>query len=395
MPSVLLLVVAPVAFAVTTALQDGDDGNRPASDGAAPLRLPRTGSSVVADAGEGRALVLRRTPQSYDITYRVTSGRGPSTVTATEQLQVSRPFLGRVVSTPPDSTTKSERVTRLGALVLPTGAGARRLAVPPAMAGSDLRFDVSLPAALADGAVEARERRRVAGRRCQVYRFGASVAAGDLTPYDPEGAEWADACIDEEGLLLEELWHKGGRDLRHRVATKVAVDVRLDEAAFTLPGEQAIPVEEGNGLFRSVVAGTSAEGRSWTITPPEGFESVGRFVVQAPRLDLEGTTPLERSAPESFDQMDVWRRGADLLVLSTTIAADFTASAPADGTPVDLGPMGAGMLKVTLRGTTISGPAVDGRTPRVTGTLAAAQLVELLRSATAVEGTGLRFSGEA
>src|SRR5205085_6718127 len=93
--------------------------------------------------------------------------------------------------------------------------------VPPAMAGFDQRLDTVMGEALKDATLVRRERRRVAGRDCQVYRAAAPLVER-LTPFDPHGPDYADECIDEAGLLLEETWFDGGSLLRHRVATEVA-----------------------------------------------------------------------------------------------------------------------------------------------------------------------------
>src|SRR5205823_3728054 len=108
------------------------------------------------------------------------------------------------------------------------------IAVPPSLASGDLRVDAGLSEALKDRIVVRREKRKVYGRACQVYRAGGPVSAGDFTPDKPSGDEYADFCVDEHGLVLEEAWTSKGRLIRRRVAVKLRIDPPLPDDTFTI-----------------------------------------------------------------------------------------------------------------------------------------------------------------
>lgn len=393
LPTVALFVLVPIALAVSTAVRgDGGDGDD-ADDGrgrAAAVR--RHGSKLVAPSGAPALEIATPALGSYDITYRLTRAGGGAT-SSRERVRVRRPFDGRVTTTAPGASASTDRLSRLGALVLPTGSGVRRLEVPPALAASDLRFDIVLADAMEDGLIERREQRQVAGRRCQVYRFGSTVLSGEIVSVHERPGEHADVCVDTAGLLLEEHWVKDGRVLRQKVALAVETEPELDADTFTTVDEQPLAASEGNGLFRAVDPASAVEGTSWVVEPPVGFTFVGRFVVQEPRLDIsQGGQALGAEAPTSIQQADVYTRGADALVVSTIVEADASAAAaPPAGAPVDAGPFGAARLTVDLRGNAVTTAPVAGRSLRVFGSMSPGELVAVLRSARAIEGTGLVF----
>src|SRR5688572_25021712 len=143
--------------------------------------LSRAGSSVV-DRSPASPLLPTRTPASYDVVYRVEAPQGERLTVTNDRIRVRRPFDGRVDSSAGGGRLTS-RVSRFGALVLDNGRGqASVIASPPSISTADVRVDVSLSAAAARGTVSAREQRTVAGRRCQVWRFGSTVTAGRLVP---------------------------------------------------------------------------------------------------------------------------------------------------------------------------------------------------------------------
>ena len=389
-PTLLLFVILPLGYAVVTAVSGGDDGpERP--------ELSRAGSEEVevAASDQGKPLAFATEPESYELTYRIERYDPDKVQVSQDKLSVRRPFDGRVVSSI-DGKQTGDRASRFGTLVLTTGEGPRTLVSPPSPATSDLRLATSMPDAVADEYVQVRERRRVLGQVCQVYRAGSTVASGTLVPVNTTAGEHADFCVDRQGLLLEEVWVKDGLPLQRRVATKRVVGPTLADELFTLgTQEEAFSMEQGNGFIREVDPASAFEGTVYRLTtPPEGATYLGRFVVQPPTLS-PFRSPLESPTEkrEQVSMIDVWRKGADVLVFSQTIAADISAM-PNDAKTakeLQLGPIGAAASIVDLRSNEVRAELPEARFLRIAGTYSRDQLLELAGSLRAEEGTGLVF----
>jgi hypothetical protein len=392
-PTLLLFVVLPIAYAVVTAVSGGDDGG----DGGKRPPLSRSGSTEVkvASSERGKALPFGEEPESYELTYRIERYDPDKIHVSQDVVSIRRPFDGRIVSSIAGKQT-GDRASRFGTLVITTGQGPRTLVSPPAPATSDLRLATSLPDAVADNYVQVRERRRVLGQVCQVYRTGSTVASGTLVPVNTTAGEHADICVDRQGLLLEEVWVKDGEPLQRRVATKRVVGPALADDLFTLGSpEEAFSVEQGNGFIREIDPSSAFEGTVYRLTaPPEGATYLGRFVVQPPTLS-PFRSPLDSPTEkrEQVSMIDVWRKGADVLVFSQTIAADISALPNDSKTAkkLQLGPIGEAATVIDLRSNEVRAELPEARFLRIAGTYSREQLVELAGSLRAEEGNGLVF----
>src|SRR5207247_7133823 len=90
---------------------------------------------------------------------------------------------------------------------------------PGSLPGGDVRAGPVLEDALGAGVIERREQREVAGRRCQVYRSKDTAAGATLAPATDPTRQHADTCIDEAGVVLEEVVVTDGHQSRRRLAT--------------------------------------------------------------------------------------------------------------------------------------------------------------------------------
>jgi hypothetical protein len=381
-PTVLLLVLLPVGGAIYSAWASARADKRPA--------LSRAGSTSKGDAA--RPMAFADEPRSFVITYRVERYDPTKVQVSTDKAEIRRPYDARLTTTI-DGKVTGERASRFGALVISTGDGPRSLVSPPAPATSDVRLSTALPDAVDRKLVEVREQREVIGRRCQVYRIGTTVVAGELAPIGSKAGEYADICVDAHGLLLEEVWVKDGLPLQRRVAASLKLDVDLPDDRFTLPGEQALTIEQGNGFLREIEPDSAFEGTVYRLSdPPAGFTFRGRYIVSPPKLS-PFQSPLESdSGVEQVSMVDVWDRGPDLVVLSQTIAAAAVAlpDAATGAESVDL-PIGKAASILDLRSNEIRLALPEERFLRLTGTRPAADLVALVRTLRAETGTGLRF----
>jgi hypothetical protein len=388
-PTLLLFVVLPIAFAVYTAASGGDGPKRP--------KLSRTGSEAVdvPKRDVGRPLEFGAEPTSYEITYRIERYDPDKIQVSQDHLSIRRPFDARLVSSI-DGKKTGDRASRFGTLVLTTGQGPRTLVSPPAPATADLRLTPALPDAVAENWVQVRERRRVVGQLCQVYRAGSTIVSGTLVPVNTTAGEHADFCVDRQGLLLEEVWFKDGRPLQRRVATKRVVDPKLPDSRFQLGlDEEALSVDQGNGFLREIDPNSAFEGTVYRLTaPPEGAQYRGRFVVQPPTLN-PFKSPLDAPTEhrEQVSMIDVWQRGADTLVFSQTIAADISALPNNSKTAqrIQLGPVGDAATVVDLRSNEVRVALPEARFLRIAGTFSREQLVDMAGSLRAEDGKGLVF----
>lgn len=384
MPTVVLLVIIPLAGAVYRGVTAGGESEVPP--------LSRKGSALI-DADPEQPLVFARVPAAYSMTYSVERYDKAGIQLSIDHLEIRRPFDARIRSEVNGKPT-GERVTRFGVLALTTGDGARSLANPPSPSGSDVRVEPVLADAVADDAAEVREQRRVLGRVCQVYRVGSTIAAGDLVPIRGNPGEHADICIDEAGLLLEEVWVKDGKPLRRRIATRVEEDPAFPDALFILQGETDVGLGQGNGFVRTQDPATTFEGPTYALpVAPEGFAYLGRYAAQPPRLSPFQRELEESPTAEQVSQVDVWVRGADVLLLVNTIAADI-AALPTKGrvvTPVDLGRVGPGLAVLDLRTSEVRVELPEARFVRLSGTIDRDDLIALARTLVPVVGTGPVF----
>lgn len=367
-----------------------------------PEDIDRVGSREIDGAPVTIASGL--VPASYRIEYRVETYAGGDDVVSTEVLEVERPFLSRVElrrGPPPGDHLLSSRTASFARFRISSGEQSSVLAVPPALAASDLRVDVALPTAVDRGLVEVREQREVAGRRCQIHRAGGPASTGELIPRGAVEGEYADLCVDAAGLLLEELWVQDGEVLRRRVAVEAELAPTFSRDHFTVGAPDPISFEDGGGSTRPVDPTTRpAAGFTWELPEelPEAlddFERLGRYAVVPPRLEQQ-LDPADPNRRRTAGVVDVWVRGIDTVFVDQ---GGVRGSEPAfdphpHGEEVELGRLDLGEQFLDLRANEVRTAHTDGSFVRVYGTLPLAELVEVARSLRPAEGEGLRYLDE-
>lgn len=276
---------------------------------------PREGSKVIAQGGP--ALRITSVPTSYRAVYRIDDRAGKEKVTTTEKAWFRRPFQSRIESydgPPPGATRRSVRQSAFGVLTsVSPNAAPLNIAAPPSLASGDLRVDAVLREAVTDKTILLRERREVFGRMCQVYRAGGPVFAGDLKQYVPRLGEYADFCVDRNGIVIEEAWVYKGRLIRRRAAVEVDINPPISNDVFE------IDVPENPDISRGVVKrlGDDNDGSGLYVLPktPKGFEALGRYgvVIASAAVPNPGGGPVQGPGPSSTT--DVYVRGPDLLVV--------------------------------------------------------------------------------
>ena len=388
-----LLAVGAVGAALFAGYQQatggGDDGDTDTTNG-----QPERASGITRTASERAGDTDRRWtfgafPQSYRITYRVTI-TGAET---DEVLEVVAPFDSRTTSYGASSSRSApldEREQSFGVVATRAGDQTTVLQAPPAIAGP--RPAAAILAAEDAGLVERREVRKVAGRRCQVWRTGGQLAATTFVP--PDGDDYIDLCIDAAGLLLEEWQVHRGTAIRQRVAVTVDEGGVEPGALSQLPREATLGIDQGGGSIVEIAPTARPVGPFLEVpAPPDGFTLRGRYTVVPPQV---GLVDPELRGKTLAATTDVYVRGVDAIVVERGGVLDLSDPwSVEDAFPdVDLGEaIGTGELVPGRGGGEVRALLGSGRYLRVSGSVDLDTLVEVARSLVpSDDGAGLGFS---
>lgn len=348
--------------------------------------IGRGGSDELAG---GQPVVINRTPRSYMIAYTLEERLAESIRRSTETLAVRRPFDARV-ETRNDGRDVSTIVWTLGRNSSTQGDADPLVSdQPPDVAGADARLAPALDDALRDGRINRLERRRVAGRVCQVFRTKQRLVAARLEA--PAEADYVDSCVDRDGLVLEEVQVREGERQLRRIARRVTLDPAFEDALFAV-GKSTLDVTTGGGSTRPVDPSSTPPGQFWQLDqPPDGYTLLGRFSVVPPQPE-NFTDPL-REAYRRAEVSDVFVRGVDLIVVSrgATLRGQNAFEPDPTNAPIDLGAVGSGEVVLTGQGNEVRALLSGGRYVRITGTVPVAQLAAIARQLHLVPGGELRF----
>ena len=346
----------------------------------------REGSRVVKGAPP---VEIVRTPATYRVVYRVENEGRKAVAYSTDKLYVRRPWESRVESwsaKPPGKKQQALEVGRFAKRVNQSGEDQEpsALELPPAVPSSDVRLLPVLQAALDSGVLVRREVREVARRKCQVFRSAEFLNSQVLKP--PDKNAYADSCIDEAGIVLEELLVAKGEILSRRVAVEVEEDPVIDDELFP-DAASSIPAASGGGAVRKVKAGSTPPGEFFVLdSPPEGFEYVGRYSVIPPQADNFSDPTREGARRAGIS--DVWRRGADVLIVDQggTLRGEAPFAIEADSQKIDLGQFGEGEVRLSAITNEVRALQGQGRYIRVTGTLSTDELAAVAKALRPVAG---------
>ncbi|MEX2539954.1 MAG: hypothetical protein WD646_15005 [Actinomycetota bacterium] len=292
---------------------------------------------------------------------------------------MNRPFNARVDSRggpPPGERKISVTTNSFGRLQVRDDV----LAVPPDVPSVDRRPDAAIEEMVRRGYAEQRERRRVAGRVCRVYRVSGDSSSTELVPVHRAGGDHTDVCIDATGLVLEEAAFADETLSSRRVAVSVDERPSVDEDLFDLD-EPTLGVREGGGSLQEVDPGSRLPGGPfWDLRQaPDGFEKRGRFAVIPPQPGFDD--PVQRNSIITL-MTDVWTDGIDVLTVER--GATQGGVKPFEDDPnarrVDLGELGSGELRYGLRTSEVRVRTTGGRFVRVAGTLSGARLIAVARA---------------
>ncbi len=240
-------------------------------------------------------------------------------------------------------------------------------------------MDAALKKALDNKTIVRRERREVYGRECQVYRAGGPVLAGDMEKYRPRSGEFADFCVDRNGLVVEEVWTSKDKLLRRRAAVEVEIDPKLSDGLFDIEA----PAEEGptRGTVQSVPPDAIDRTKLWTLrSAPKGFDYLGKFAVirSTASVPQQGGAGVPAVPPTSTS--DVYIRGPDLIVVDqdpSLIAAIRSEDRPEK--KIKLEGFDTAEVIVDARMSEVRGETEDDSVVRIYGTVDPDELIELAK----------------
>jgi hypothetical protein len=324
------------------------------TDPDATLTSSLTGT-VIAEQGD--VLPVETTTDTYRVRYRIDTKATEGVTTRSESLLVRRPFDAHVSIHPSadgTGTADVEAVSNLGLYADITSADAADVGEGlPSVALGDLRLDGVLDDLVHAGLLQPRERREVLGRECQVYRTGQPLESLQLTA--PTDTDYADACVDAAGLVLEEVSISGGEAQLYEIATDVDTAASATDADFAIEGEPMSVADGGNDL-EPIASDVAPVAGYWTPTGPlSGYDHVGRYLLRTPAEADDGatTTTAGVSSGTVETYVDVYRDGAAFVVVHQ---GALTAAPQRDttlGADVDAGALGSPRVVYGLVGSTL------------------------------------------
>jgi hypothetical protein len=335
---------------------------------------PRANSKVVQTAD---VLEVTHVPETYRAEYRIENRAGENLNVTIEKTWVRRPFASRI-ETWKDGKLLSTRQSAFGTLTNESpSAQPLNIAVPPSLSSGDLRIDIALDEAMKAKTIIRREQREVHGRRCQVYRAGGPILAGDLEKYEPGEGTYADFCVDRNGIVIEEYWVDSDRLLRRRIATDVDVDVSIPDRTLAITTPENPDIHRG--AVERITREPSGEGLPlWTLAKtPKGFDSLGRYAVVISDQAYPRGDPMSPSiAPASTS--DVYIRGADFVVVDQDPSLGQLLNLEKRvARDVELDELKDGKLIVDARMNEVRAQTPEGSYIRIFGTLEPDELLEL------------------
>lgn len=318
------------------------------------LRAPKV-------SGATGPLAMSTVSTSYHAVYRAEAFQGSTATDSTEEISVQRPFNGHVAireGKPPGAAGQFEGRSTFGTYANYTEAGAAQIADDaPTVALGDVRVDNSLTDLMAQGLFVLGDRRKALGRECQTYRTGSPLQSLKITA--PTATDYVDVCLDNSGLILEEVTVAKGKLAQHLTATALELDAALDPAQFVIEGNR-VGADQGGAQVTEVDKAVAPAPGFWSLNAdPAGFTHRGRYLVV--------------SAGPTY--VDVYVRGIDIVTIRQGAPAgepDLTDAGP--GTDFDIGPLGQGKLLLRSIGPTLVAHPGSDAFVHIAGTLSAAVL---------------------
>jgi hypothetical protein len=305
-------------------------------------------------ARDAEPLAIKTDTASYRVNYQVEVIADTGDVEYHyEKLSVRRPFDARITfhsgRTDADPEEFSSTVN-LGLSSESTSGGQPEIRQSlPAAGRADIRLDVTLRDLVDAGYFTAREQRQVLGRPCTVYRTGRTVESNVAAK--ATDSDYVDVCIDEAGLMLEEMAVNNSKVSLRVIATEVTVAPEFSADEFTITGTP-LGTADGAPVLTEIDKTVPPHANLLSLaTPPEGFEHRARYLLrEAPGAEAAASGV----APTNDSYVDVYVNGTRTLVVHQGLVAYEPTVDTTDAQTVNLGPWGDGKLVLGITGHTIT-----------------------------------------
>lgn len=211
-------------------------------------------------------------PAAYRITYDIVESELPRN----EVWVVRRPYESYVESTRDGEITTATATSRTALWTYLTDRqGWLKLQPELHRAAFDVRPAAALGPMVALGLAEPLGPDEIDGRACQRFLTGSPTGAS--FPKPPSDDESTELCIDDNGLLLHELWRLNGNVVTERTATVVELDPAIDPSIFD-PEPEVEDAEQYEALLGQIAVPADEEtlARLQTdVTFPAGYDIDG------------------------------------------------------------------------------------------------------------------------
>jgi hypothetical protein len=301
---------------------------------------------------------------------------------------VRRPFDSRQVVRRGDEVL-STRITSFGRFEAVGGRGdPATTAVPPDVPAVVVNLRSVLDVGLDRGLLTRGAVRTVLDRRCQTVYSRQPLAAGELTE-KPSRRNHVASCVDEAGIVLEEVAIADGKQISRTAAIAVEEEPVLDPTLFQTR-DAVLPVLGGGGSVQEVKPESRAPGDFFELaSAPEGFTRRGRFAVVPPQAEAFANPTMRNNRIAGVS--DVWVRGPDVLIVEQGYSLGGADVFPAEGGTVDMGGAGKGRLLISPRRPELQSGRKGGGFVRVYGTVSVDELERVAARLQMVPGGTLEF----
>lgn len=274
--------------------------------------LALKGSKV---ASKAREQIIANPPLAYHVSYRVQTAGDDNPIY--QDVIVRRPFNMRYRLS--NDATFAKPLYDL--LITKNNRTERNDGVPetaenatPVLLSYGTRFDATIGDLIGNGFFVRRERRKLLDTQCTVYRTGSFIEAGEVIK--ATDTKYADICISDDGLVLEEVNVASGAVTLRVTAIEVAREPALADTDFPVTTDVATLTAGGVQVFDLPTSSVPTT-PYWQWAPaPEGWTFLSRQRVEVTKVEPDSTGP----AATKVSWVDVYTRGADVLIVRQGIA---------------------------------------------------------------------------
>ena len=303
-------------------------------------------------ARQSPPLSITNAVTSYNLTYQVQVISDTGVIEHhLEKLSVRRPFDDHVIFYAGETvsdTTEFEVTDNLGLAATSSAGGAPQVQQGLPTAGkTDVRLDVTLDDLVKSEYFTAREQRRVAGRNCTVFRTGRTVESNSVAK--ATDTDYVDVCVDESGLMLEEMAVNSGKVSLRILATEIEFEPTFADDVFTI-NLPPLGTADGAPVLEEIDKDTSPANLLRLATLPAGFEHKARYVLrEAPAAEAAGAGV----APTKDTYVDVYVNGTKTVVVHQGLTENEPQIDTAEAQTIDIGLLGEAKLLLGVSGNTV------------------------------------------